>query len=162
MACSSYFYTAILYLHIKNVNFYHMTLYYHRNKVPSSWQTYSGMRDQIKFDNVQNRKVKTIIPHPQYNQMSNDYDVALLELSEPLEFTNTIQPICLPDSSHIFLAGMSCWVTGWGAVREGGIVNWRFFVELFLFIYVCLVFTLGQCVTQSTFFLVCLSNTHQN
>lgn len=91
------------------------------NLVPSSWQTYSGMRDQFKFDNVQSRKVKTIITHPNYNQMTSDYDIALLELTEPLEFTNTIQPICLPDSTHIFPAGMSCWVTGWGALREGGL-----------------------------------------
>lgn len=55
--------------------------------------------------------------------MTFDYDIALLELSEPLEFTNTIQPICLPSHSHIFPAGMSCWVTGWGALREGGIMQ---------------------------------------
>ncbi|XP_028325946.1 suppressor of tumorigenicity 14 protein homolog isoform X2 [Gouania willdenowi] len=88
--------------------------------IPSNWQTYSGMQDQYKQDGVQLRKVKRVTPHPDYNQMTYDYDIALLELSEPLEFTNTIQPICLPSSSHVFPAGMSCWVTGWGANREGG------------------------------------------
>uniref|UniRef100_A0A669C9U2 ST14 transmembrane serine protease matriptase n=1 Tax=Oreochromis niloticus TaxID=8128 RepID=A0A669C9U2_ORENI len=90
------------------------------NKDPSSWQSYSGMQNQYIHDNVQFRKLKRIIPHPLYNQMTSDYDIALLELSEPLQFANTIQPICLPDSSHVFPAGMSCWVTGWGALREGG------------------------------------------
>ncbi|XP_042346441.1 suppressor of tumorigenicity 14 protein [Plectropomus leopardus] len=88
--------------------------------IPSNWQTYSGMQDQYKHDGVQRRTLKRIISHPDYNQMTFDYDIALLELSEPLEFTNTIQPICLPAPSHVFPAGMSCWVTGWGALREGG------------------------------------------
>uniref|UniRef100_A0A671TSG2 ST14 transmembrane serine protease matriptase n=1 Tax=Sparus aurata TaxID=8175 RepID=A0A671TSG2_SPAAU len=90
------------------------------NHVASNWQTYSGMQDQYKQDGVQRRPLKRIISHPDYSQMTFDYDIALLELSEPLEFTNTIQPICLPSHSHIFPAGMSCWVTGWGALREGG------------------------------------------
>lgn len=90
------------------------------NHVPSNWQTYSGMQSQFKHDGVQRRALKRIISHPDYNQMTFDYDIALLELSEPLEFTNTIQPICLPSPSHVFPAGMACWVTGWGAMREGG------------------------------------------
>lgn len=96
---------------------------YYRNHVPSNWQTYSGMQNQYKYDGVQRLPLKRIISHPDYNQMTFDYDIALLELSEPLEFTNTIQPICLPSSSHVFPAGMACWVTGWGAQREGGILH---------------------------------------
>ncbi|XP_060937487.1 suppressor of tumorigenicity 14 protein homolog [Limanda limanda] len=90
------------------------------NHMASNWLTYSGMQDQFKQDGVQRRNVKKIISHPDYNQMTFDYDIALLELNEPLEFTNTLQPICLPSSSHIFPAGMSCVVTGWGTLREGG------------------------------------------
>uniref|UniRef100_A0A3Q3VWP1 Uncharacterized protein n=1 Tax=Mola mola TaxID=94237 RepID=A0A3Q3VWP1_MOLML len=89
------------------------------NHIASNWLTYSGMQDQYKQGGVQRRPVKRIISHPDYNQMTFDYDIALLELNEPLEFSNTIQPICLPSSSHVFPAGMSCWVTGWGALREG-------------------------------------------
>ncbi|XP_070767467.1 suppressor of tumorigenicity 14 protein homolog [Enoplosus armatus] len=90
------------------------------NHIASNWQTYSGMQDQYKQDGIQLRPLKRIISHPDYNQMTFDYDIALLELSKPLEFTNTVQPICLPSSSHVFPAGMPCWVTGWGALREGG------------------------------------------
>ncbi|XP_041843163.1 suppressor of tumorigenicity 14 protein homolog isoform X2 [Melanotaenia boesemani] len=90
-----------------------------QNHVASNWQTYSGMQDQIKMDGVL-RKVKRIVPHPDYKEDTSDYDIALLELSVPLEYTNTIQPICLPSSSHVFPAGMSCWITGWGVLREGG------------------------------------------
>ncbi|XP_030641168.1 suppressor of tumorigenicity 14 protein homolog [Chanos chanos] len=89
-------------------------------KVESNWQTYSGMQDQFKQENVQRRAVKKIIAHPNYNQMTFDYDIALLELSEPLQFNNLASPVCLPASSHVFPAGMPCWVTGWGTLREGG------------------------------------------
>ncbi|XP_031432697.1 suppressor of tumorigenicity 14 protein homolog [Clupea harengus] len=90
--------------------------------IEGNWQTYSGLRDQYKIvdDDVQLRKLKTIITHPDYNAMTFDYDIALLELTEPLEFTNLIHPVCLPASSHVFSAGTPCWVTGWGTIREGG------------------------------------------
>ncbi|XP_059194448.1 suppressor of tumorigenicity 14 protein homolog [Centropristis striata] len=90
------------------------------NHVATNWQTYSGMQDQYKHDGVERRAVKRIISHPDYNQMTFDYDIVLLELVEPLKFTNTIQPICLPAASHVFPAGLACWVTGWGLLREGG------------------------------------------
>uniref|UniRef100_A0A8C6SHQ7 Zmp:0000001114 n=1 Tax=Neogobius melanostomus TaxID=47308 RepID=A0A8C6SHQ7_9GOBI len=86
---------------------------------PENALIYSGMQDQYKHVGVAKRAIRNIIPHPNYNRMTFDYDIALLELSEPLEFTNTIQPICLPSSSHVFPAGIGCWVTGWGAMREG-------------------------------------------
>ncbi|KAJ8378927.1 hypothetical protein AAFF_G00232920 [Aldrovandia affinis] len=85
-----------------------------------NWQTYSGMHDQYDMEDVQMHKIKNIITHQDYNQMTFDYDIALLELQEPLEFTNTIHPICLPDHTHIFSPGLPCWVTGWGTLREGG------------------------------------------
>ena len=86
----------------------------------ANWQTYSGMQDLYKTEGVEMRSLKTIITHPDYNPMTFDYDVALLELSRPLEFTNTIHPVCLPALSHVFPAGLGCWVTGWGTLREGG------------------------------------------
>ncbi|XP_017346778.1 suppressor of tumorigenicity 14 protein isoform X1 [Ictalurus punctatus] len=88
---------------------------------PSSWLTYSGMNDQQKEEkDVQMREVKTIITHMNYNQMTYDNDIAVLELKEPLVFSSTVHPVCLPSSSHVFPPGMPCWVTGWGALREGG------------------------------------------
>ncbi|XP_051521960.1 suppressor of tumorigenicity 14 protein homolog isoform X1 [Myxocyprinus asiaticus] len=92
-------------------------------KIKSNWMTYSGLRDQKIQDNtVQQRTLKTIITHPNYEPMSYDYDISLLELSQPLNFTNTVRPICLPAPSHLFAAGTSCFVTGWGTLREGGTV----------------------------------------
>ncbi|XP_034030961.1 suppressor of tumorigenicity 14 protein isoform X2 [Thalassophryne amazonica] len=91
-----------------------------QNHIASNWQTYSGMQDQYKRDGIQQRAIKKIISHPYYNQMTYDYDIALLELSQPLEFSSTIYPVCLPSVSHVFPAGTNCFVTGWGTLREGG------------------------------------------
>lgn len=87
--------------------------------------TYSGLQSQFSFDAAQSRKVKRIITHPSYNDITYDYDIALMELEEPLEFTKTVQPICLPAATHVFPMGMSCWVTGWGVLREQGINSWK-------------------------------------
>ncbi|XP_029463801.1 transmembrane protease serine 9-like [Rhinatrema bivittatum] len=46
-------------------------------------------------------------------------DIALVELQIPVTFTDFILPICLPDSSIQFPAGLFCWVTGWGDVKSG-------------------------------------------
>ncbi|XP_060753667.1 suppressor of tumorigenicity 14 protein isoform X2 [Neoarius graeffei] len=87
----------------------------------SKWRTYSGMNDQQNYDDdVQMRTVKTIIPHENYNFLTYDNDIALLELEEPLVFSSTVYPVCLPSSSRVFPPGTPCWVTGWGALREGG------------------------------------------
>uniref|UniRef100_A0A8C1NVD8 Zmp:0000001114 n=1 Tax=Cyprinus carpio TaxID=7962 RepID=A0A8C1NVD8_CYPCA len=92
-------------------------------KITSNWLTYSGLRDQnIQDGSVQKRTLKNIITHPNYDSMTNDYDISLLELSDPLNFTNTAHPICLPASTHVFSAGSACFVTGWGTLREGGSV----------------------------------------
>uniref|UniRef100_A0A672G6H6 Zgc:100868 n=1 Tax=Salarias fasciatus TaxID=181472 RepID=A0A672G6H6_SALFA len=70
--------------------------------------------------NEESRSVSQIISHPDYDSGSNDNDVALLRLSSETPFTDYIVPVCLaaPDSSvH---SGVSSWVTGWGALTEGG------------------------------------------
>ncbi|KAL0180381.1 hypothetical protein M9458_025823, partial [Cirrhinus mrigala] len=46
------------------------------------------------------------------NQFLND--IALLRLSEPVNFTNYISPICLAANDSVFHDGTTCWTTGWG------------------------------------------------
>uniref|UniRef100_A0A8C0JAW7 Peptidase S1 domain-containing protein n=1 Tax=Chelonoidis abingdonii TaxID=106734 RepID=A0A8C0JAW7_CHEAB len=65
-------------------------------------------------------KIFRIYKHPFYNVYTLDYDVALLELATAVRFTSTIKPICLPDNSHVFREGARCFITGWGATKEGG------------------------------------------
>ncbi|XP_072445241.1 transmembrane protease serine 11C-like isoform X2 [Chiloscyllium punctatum] len=84
---------------------------------PSIWTALIGTID-VRSGTVQT--IETIIIHPQYRQTSNDYDIAVLKLSSPLIFEANIQPICLPSSDHVFNAGDSCTITGWGTLEFEG------------------------------------------
>ena len=64
--------------------------------------------------------VRTIIRHPDYNRFTSDNDIALLQLSAPVTFTNYIRPVCLAASESVFINGTNSWVTGFGNIREGG------------------------------------------
>lgn len=65
-------------------------------------------------------RVKRVESNPLYRGMASSADVALVELEAPVTFTNYILPVCVPDPSGAFEAGMSCWVTGWGSPSEEG------------------------------------------
>ena len=64
--------------------------------------------------------IDKIFIHPNYNPPATgpDYDVALIKLKEPIRFNNDVRPVCLP--TRDFPPGTNCYVTGWGATREGG------------------------------------------
>ncbi|XP_045151121.1 suppressor of tumorigenicity 14 protein [Echinops telfairi] len=89
---------------------------------PTMWTAYLGLHDQSKRSDpgVQEHKLKRIIRHPNFNDFTFDYDLALLELEKPAEYSNVVRPICLPDATHVFPAGKAIWVTGWGHTTEGG------------------------------------------
>ncbi|XP_064208590.1 ST14 transmembrane serine protease matriptase b [Anguilla rostrata] len=88
---------------------------------PDVWDVYLGLHiQQVISKTTEQRKLKRIIPHPDYNHLTSDNDIALMELDEPVLLNNNIWPICLPAQSQSFPAGTSVWITGWGATRESG------------------------------------------
>ncbi|KAG8523248.1 Suppressor of tumorigenicity 14 protein [Galemys pyrenaicus] len=88
---------------------------------PKKWTAFLGLHDQRerKGPGVQERGLKRIIRHASFNDFTFDYDIALLELEKPVEYSSTVRPICLPDTSHSFPTGKAIWVTGWGHTEEG-------------------------------------------
>lgn len=82
---------------------------------------YLGRESQqsLNFNEV-SRTLSQIIRHPDYDNIPNDNDVALLKLSSPVEFTEYIRPVCLAAGGSTFSAGTTCWVTGWGTIRGDG------------------------------------------
>lgn len=51
-----------------------------------------------------------------YNHYSQGSDLALLRLAHPMAHT----PLCLPQPTHRFPFGTSCWATGWAQDTSGG------------------------------------------
>uniref|UniRef100_A0A671LWR4 Trypsin-like n=1 Tax=Sinocyclocheilus anshuiensis TaxID=1608454 RepID=A0A671LWR4_9TELE len=67
-----------------------------------------------------NRTASRIIIHPTYNNPKHDNDIALLQLSSSVTFTDYIRPVCLAAAGSKFAAGTETWVTGWGKLQSGG------------------------------------------
>ncbi|XP_026802085.3 vitamin K-dependent protein C-like isoform X1 [Pangasianodon hypophthalmus] len=67
--------------------------------------------------------VVKIVPHPKYNSLTVDNDIALLRLSSPVTFSRYIVPACLPSQDLaervLHLNGTTMVVTGWGMDKEG-------------------------------------------
>uniref|UniRef100_A0A668UX66 Peptidase S1 domain-containing protein n=1 Tax=Oreochromis aureus TaxID=47969 RepID=A0A668UX66_OREAU len=66
--------------------------------------------------NAVSRTVTKIINHPNYNSVTNNNDICLLQLSSPVNFTSYISPVCLAASDSTFYSGVNSWVTGWGTI----------------------------------------------
>ncbi|XP_062854218.1 transmembrane protease serine 9-like [Trichomycterus rosablanca] len=62
------------------------------------------------------RRVTKLVLHPNYNSATNDNDIALLQLSSSVTFTDYIRPVCLAAQGSTSTAGTKCWITGWGDI----------------------------------------------
>lgn len=63
--------------------------------------------------------INRIIPHPKFYGIQAGFDIALLELQDPVNISCKVQLITLPPASETFPPGTQCWVTGWGNVDNG-------------------------------------------
>ena len=51
----------------------------------------------------QTRKVESIMEHPQYNVETQEYDISLVKLAQPLVMDGvTVSPACLPPYLNTF------------------------------------------------------------
>ena len=73
--------------------------------------------------NVVERKIKSIHKHPKYIDSQAYYDVAVLKMASPVEYSFYIRRICLPrkvndDITKYDHRGVT--VTGWGKTKQFG------------------------------------------
>ncbi|KAK7149347.1 hypothetical protein R3I94_008861 [Phoxinus phoxinus] len=66
------------------------------------------------------RTARQVINHPNYDGPSHDNDIALLQLSSSVTFSDYIKPVCLAAAGSVFAGGAESWVTGWGTLQSGG------------------------------------------
>ncbi|XP_033909454.3 ovochymase-2-like isoform X1 [Acipenser ruthenus] len=71
----------------------------------------------------QSLPVKRTISHELF-KLANplNHDISLLELDGQIKFSDKVQPICLPHPDEVFKPGTLCTTTGWGRLKENGLL----------------------------------------
>ncbi|XP_053353920.1 transmembrane protease serine 6 [Clarias gariepinus] len=91
---------------------------------PSIWTVYLGkLHLRASTQTEEALRVTHIHLHQYYDDEIHDYDLALLRLERPVSGRTLALPACLPEPTHQLEPGLLCWVTGWGAFKEGGGVS---------------------------------------
>jgi len=65
------------------------------------------------------KRVKRVIRHIGFSSSTLHNDVAILTLEDSVEYSSTIQPICLAAGNNLFINNKVT-VAGWGTLSEGG------------------------------------------
>ncbi|KAB0354413.1 hypothetical protein FD755_022951 [Muntiacus reevesi] len=66
------------------------------------------------------RNVRRIIVHERYRFPAREYDIAVVQFSPRVTFTDDIRRICLPEASASFQPNSTVYITGFGALFYGG------------------------------------------
>uniref|UniRef100_A0A8B9PMD6 Transmembrane serine protease 5 n=1 Tax=Apteryx owenii TaxID=8824 RepID=A0A8B9PMD6_APTOW len=90
---------------------------YRRRRAASGWLVFAGVIAHGSVGQEAGAPVEKIIYHSLYDDKSLDYDIALMKLKVPLNFSDAVRAVCLPPSRHDLLQGTQCWVSGWGYTR---------------------------------------------
>uniref|UniRef100_A0A669QZQ2 Enteropeptidase n=1 Tax=Phasianus colchicus TaxID=9054 RepID=A0A669QZQ2_PHACC len=95
---------------------------YGRQLQPSTWKAVLGLYDQSNMTDTSTvvQNIDQIVINPHYNKLTKDSDIALMHLQYKVQYTDYIQPICLPQKNQQFLPGINCSIAGWGAIRYEG------------------------------------------
>uniref|UniRef100_A0A8C3QMC8 Transmembrane serine protease 15 n=1 Tax=Cyanoderma ruficeps TaxID=181631 RepID=A0A8C3QMC8_9PASS len=95
---------------------------YGRQLKPSRWKAALGLHLQSDLEKppavVHN--IDRIIINPHYMKETKDSDIALMHLQHKVQYTDYIQPICLPEKDQQFLPGINCSIAGWGNIEDEG------------------------------------------
>ncbi|XP_053825808.1 enteropeptidase [Vidua macroura] len=95
---------------------------YGRQLKPCRWQAVLGLYSQSDLAQppAAVRNIDRIIINPHYMKQTKDSDIALMHLQHKVQYTDYIQPICLPEKNQQFLPGINCSIAGWGNIRNEG------------------------------------------
>ncbi|KAI1903866.1 hypothetical protein AGOR_G00031630 [Albula goreensis] len=96
--------------------------------VPSNWLVYGGVVSQGDLPSPY--YVEKIILNESYDPDTNDYDIALLKLRKPVQFSSSVQPVCLPSFGLTFPSETTCWTSGFGTTEEGAESGSRYLMEV--------------------------------
>lgn len=90
-------------------------------KQPSDLKIRAGEWDTQTRNEIyphQDRNVQTVIVHEKYHAGTLYNDFAILILTEPVDFAENVDLVCLPDVTDVFDRS-KCVTTGWGKDKYG-------------------------------------------
>ncbi|XP_062969375.1 enteropeptidase [Cynocephalus volans] len=95
---------------------------YGRNLELSKWTAILGLykTSNLTSPQIVTRLIDQIVINPHYNRRRKDNDIAMMHLELKVNYTDYIQPICLPEENQVFPPGKSCSIAGWGTVEYQG------------------------------------------
>uniref|UniRef100_A0A667Y5X2 Peptidase S1 domain-containing protein n=1 Tax=Myripristis murdjan TaxID=586833 RepID=A0A667Y5X2_9TELE len=83
-----------------------------------NWRVYGGMVSQDSLPAPY--LVERILLNENYNNKTNDQDIALLKLTLlRVYYSDAVRPACLPAFDQIFSPGTKCWTSGFGTTEAG-------------------------------------------
>lgn len=68
----------------------------------------------ISTDYVDTRRIGRVLEHEYFDTATFDFDIAILEMSKPVQFGAKVQPACLPQTQFEDYSGKSAMIAGWG------------------------------------------------
>ncbi|KAM9321314.1 coagulation factor X [Gastrophryne carolinensis] len=84
-----------------------------------------GEMNTQKIDGTEStHKVEKIIIHPKFVKATYDFDIAIVKLREPLNYTDNIIAACLPDpdfADQVLMKERQAMVSGFGRLHERGL-----------------------------------------
>ncbi|XP_054714454.1 chymotrypsin-C-like [Uloborus diversus] len=100
------------------------------NADPYIYRIHLGSHYKYKKDSgEQIRYAERIIGYPdlEMDRLRGHFgvkdDIALIKLNAPVQFTNTVQPACVPSFGWNLPAETNCYATGWGETRGSGFAH---------------------------------------
>ncbi|XP_058025589.1 transmembrane protease serine 12-like isoform X2 [Ahaetulla prasina] len=88
---------------------------------PEYWRVVIGLHHLYKpHSHTKGHRVKSIIIHSGFKWDSYENDIAMFKLVKLVEYNKYIQPICLPQNSHLVTDENPCYISGWGNRKKKG------------------------------------------
>merc|ERR1719228_1596192 len=94
-------------------------------KSPGDIYVMVGVHSQQEATADNYKTVCAIHDHADYNSDTTDYDYSVLTLCSPLEYSEKVQPVCLPttDDDGSQYEDLAHVVSGWGTTSSGGSIS---------------------------------------
>ncbi|XP_039600435.1 transmembrane protease serine 2 [Polypterus senegalus] len=91
-----------------------------RKNSPTQWKVYAGKLTLSEMKTTIGSSVSLIAINKYYDSNAKSNDVALMKLTLPLKFSNSVAPVCLPNFGLPVSQQAECFISGWGALKYAG------------------------------------------